>query len=80
MLIVKTGKRDVITFPEDLLDELGLKDGERVDIKIKKGTIAILKEAEDFFALEGALKDVDVESSIKELDKAWKKWKPRKSL
>jgi antitoxin component of MazEF toxin-antitoxin module len=80
MLTIKTSKRDVIAFPEDLLEELGLKDGEKVVIKIKKDTISINRDLKDFFSLEGALKDIDIESPVKELDKAWKKWKPRKSL
>lgn len=70
----------MVAFPEDLLDEIGLKEGERVDIKVKKGSIIILREAKDFFALEGALKDNGLEKSLKELDKDWKKWKPLESL
>lgn len=39
MLTVKSSKRDLISFPEKLLSELGIKDGERVDVKVKKGSI-----------------------------------------
>jgi len=80
MITVKTGKKNIITFPDNMLDELGLKDGDRVDVKVKAGTISISKETEAFFALEGALKDTDVEIPLKELEKAWKKWNPQKSL
>lgn len=61
MVTVKSGKRNSIIFPENLLHKLDIKDGEKVDIKVKRGVIVIIKEAEDFFALEGALKDTDVE-------------------
>ncbi|MBI5748700.1 MAG: hypothetical protein HZA00_06190 [Nitrospinae bacterium] len=71
MITVKSGKKDLIIFPESLLSDLGIKTGEKVDIKVKKGSIVVIKEAEDFFALEGALKDTDVESSLKELNKKW---------
>lgn len=45
-------------------------------MKVKKGSISIVKEPEDFLALEGALKDVDIETPIKELRKEWGKWEP----
>jgi antitoxin component of MazEF toxin-antitoxin module len=80
MLTVKTGKRNVITFPDNMLEELGLKDGDKVDVRVKDGAIFISKEAEEFFALEGALKDIDVETPLKELGKAWKKWNTETSL
>jgi antitoxin component of MazEF toxin-antitoxin module len=80
MLTVKSSKKDLITFPENLLDELGLKDGEQIDIKLKKGAIVVIKETEDFFALEGALKDIDIEKPINDINKDWKRWKPLKSL
>lgn len=66
MLTVKSSKKDLITFPEKLLNKLGIKAGEKVDVKAKKGSLVVIKETEDFFALEGALKDTDIESSIKE--------------
>lgn len=80
MLTVKATKKDLITFPENLLDELGIKDGEKIDIEVKKDTLVIIKEREDFFALEGVLKDDDIESPLKELSKDWEKWNPLKSL
>lgn len=67
MPTVKSTKKDLITFPESLLDELGISDGEKIDIEVKKNTIVILKERKDFFALEGALKDEDIESPLLEL-------------
>lgn len=76
MLTVKSSKKDLITFPKNLLSKLGIKDGEKVDVKAKKGTLVIIKEAKEFFALEGALKDIDIETPIKELHKNWEKWKP----
>lgn len=80
MLTVKATKKDLITFPENLLDELGIKDGEKIDIEVKKDTLVIIKEREDFFALEGVLNDDDIESPLKELSKDWEKWNPLKSL
>lgn len=80
MLTVKATKKGLITFPENLLDELGIRDGEKIDIEVKKDTLVIIKEREDFFALEGALKDDDIESPLKELSKDWKKWNNLKSL
>ena len=80
MLTVKASKKDLITFPENLLNKLGIKDGEKVDVKVKKDSIVIIRESEDFFALEGALKDTDIEGPVKELAKDWKRWKPRTSL
>ncbi|MBI5047874.1 MAG: hypothetical protein HZB54_02820 [Deltaproteobacteria bacterium] len=80
MLTVKSSKKDLISFPENLLRKLGVKEGEQVDIKVSRGSITIVKEAEGFFALEGALGDADIEGPIKELEKDWKKWEPLKSL
>lgn len=80
MLTVKSSKRDLISFPEKLLSELGIKDGERVDVKVKKGSLVFIKETGEFFALEGALKDVDIETPIRELEKDWKNWNALKSL
>jgi bifunctional DNA-binding transcriptional regulator/antitoxin component of YhaV-PrlF toxin-antitoxin module len=77
MLTVKSNKKDLITFPENLLSKLGIKEGEKIEVKVKKGSLVIIKEAKEFFALEGALKDVDIETPIKELRKSWKKWKPK---
>ncbi len=78
MLTVKTGKKDSIVVPKTILEMLGLAEGEKIEIKITEDSIVIIKEAEDFFALEGTLKDVDIETPLKELDKEWKKWKPLK--
>jgi antitoxin component of MazEF toxin-antitoxin module len=80
MVTVKSGNRNSIVFPENLLHKLDIEDGEKVDIKVKRGVIVIIKDSEDFFALEGALKDTDIESNLKEINKSWKKWKPPKSL
>ncbi len=76
MLTVKSNKKDLIAFPENLLSKLGIKEGEKIEVKVKKGSLVIIKEAKEFFALEGALKDVDIETPINELRKSWKKWKP----
>lgn len=76
MLTVKSSRKDLITFPKNLLNKLGIKEGEKIDVKVKKGSLIIIKEAKEFFALEGALKDVDIETPIKELRKDWEKWKP----
>lgn len=80
MLTVKTAKKDYIAVPENLLAKVGLEEGESVAVRVDKGALIIMKEKDDFLALEGALKDVDIERPIKELDKKWKAWKPRKSL
>ena len=80
MLTVKTTKKDYIAVPENLLEKVGFEAGEAVAVRVDKGTLVIMKEKDDFLALEGALKDVDVERSIKELNQKWKQWKPRKSL
>jgi len=80
LLTVKSSKKNLITFPETLLDKIGIKEGEKIDIRVRKGSIIILKKTEDFFALEGTLKDNDIEKPLKELDKAWKNWKPLESL
>lgn len=80
MLTVKTAKKDYIAVPENLLSKVGIKDGETVDIRVNKGMLVISKERDDFLALEGALRDADIEQPIKELNKQWKAWKPRKSL
>jgi len=80
MLTVKTSKKSYIAVPENLLDKVGIEDGEIVDIRVNKGALIITKERDDFLALEGALKDVDIERPIKELAKKWKSWKPRRSL
>ena len=77
---MKASKKDLITFTENLLNKLGIKDGEKVDVKVKKDSIVIIREAEDFFTLEGALKDTDIEGPVKELVKDWKRWRPRTSL
>lgn len=79
MLTIKTSK-NYIAIPENLLSKLGIEEGEKVDIKVHKDTLIITKEKNGFLALEGALKDIDIESPIKELNKKWKKWKPLKSL
>lgn len=76
MLTVKSNKKNLITFPKDILNKLGIKEGEKIDVKVKKDSIVIIKEAKEFFALEGALKDVDIETPIRELRKNWEKWKP----
>jgi antitoxin component of MazEF toxin-antitoxin module len=81
MLTVRSSKKDLITVPENILKRLGVKEGEKVDVKVKKGSLTIvIKESEEFFALEGALKDVDFEGPIKELEKDWERWEPRESL
>ena len=80
MLTVKASKKDLITFPKNLLNKLGIRDGQKVDVKIRKGSVVFIKETEDFLALEGALKDADIETPLKEIDKDWKKWNPLKSL
>lgn len=80
MLTVKSSKKDMITFPEKLLGKLGIKEGEKVEIKARKGSLTIVRESEDFLALEGSLKDTDIEGPIKELDKEWKKWEAPTSL
>lgn len=80
MLTVKTAKKDYIAVPENLLEKIGAEEGDTVDVRVNKGTLVITKEKDDFLALEGALKDVDIERPIKELDKKWKAWKPRKPL
>lgn len=80
MLTVKTSKKNYIAVPENLLSKVGLKEGESVDIRIDKGALIIMKEKDDFLALEGALKEVDIEHPVKELGKKWKSWKPRRSL
>lgn len=80
MLTVKSSKKDLITFPEKLLGKLGIKDGEKVDVKVKRGSLTIVRESKDFLSLEGALKDTDIEGPIKELDKEWKKWEAPASL
>ena len=80
MVTVKASKKDFITFPENLLNKLGIKDGQKVDVKIKKGSVVFIKETEDFLALEGSLKDTDIETPLKELDRDWEKWNPLKSL
>ncbi len=76
MITIKSSKKDMIAFPENLLNKLGIKEGERIEVKVKKGSLVIIKEAEEFFALEGSLKDVDIETPINELRKDWEKWKP----
>jgi antitoxin component of MazEF toxin-antitoxin module len=73
MLTVKTAKRDYIAVPENLLEKIGAEEGDTVDVRVNKGTLVITKEKDDFLALEGALKDVDIERPIKDLIK----WKPR---
>ena len=78
MLTVKTSKKNFIVVPENLLDKVGIEDGEIVDIRVNKGALIITKERDDFLALEGALKNVDIDRPIKELDKKWKAWKPRR--
>lgn len=79
MLTIKTSK-NYIAIPENLLSKLGIEEGEKVDIKVHKDSLIITKEKNGFLALEGALKDIDIESPVKELNKKWKKWKPLKSL
>ena len=80
MLTVKTAKRNTIAVPEDLLEKIGVEEGETVDIRVNKGSLIISKEKDDFLGLEGALTDVDIEQPLKELNKSWKEWKPRRSL
>ena len=80
MLTVKTAKKDYIAVPENLLEKIGVEEGDAVNIRVNKGTLVITKGKDSFLALEGALKDVDFESPLKELDKKWKTWKPRSSL
>lgn len=62
MLTVKSSRKDLITFPKNLLNKLGIKEGEKIDVKAKKGSLVIIKEAKEFFALEGALRDIDIET------------------
>lgn len=80
MLTVKASKKDLITFPENLLSKLGIKNGQKVEVKVKKGSVLFIKETEDFFSLEGTLADADIEAPLRDLDKEWKKWRPLKSL
>lgn len=80
MLTIKTSKKNYITIPENLLDKLRIEEGEKVDVKLYKNSLIITKEKNGFLALEGALKDIDIERPIKELNKKWKRWKPLKSL
>ena len=51
-----------------------------MNVKLNKNSLIITKEKNGFLALEGALKDIDIERPIKELNKKWKRWKPLKSL
>jgi len=80
MLTVKAGKTDDIIFPGKLISKSGMKEGEKVKIDVRKGTLIVTKETDDFFALEGALKDTDIDKRIKALDKDWDKWKTPESL
>lgn len=80
MLTVKTAKKDYIAVPEDFLEKVGIEEGETVDIRVDKGALIIMKEKDDFLGLEGALKDVDLDRPLKELNRKWKTWKPGKSL
>lgn len=80
MLTVKAGKTDDIIFPRKLISKSGMKEGEKVKIDVRKGALIVTKEADDFLALEGALKDTDIDKRIKTLDKDWDKWKTRESL
>lgn len=80
MLTVKTAKKDTIAVPESFLDKIGVEEGDSVNVRVDKGALIIMKEKDDFLSLEGALRDVDIKSPTKELEKQWKAWKPRKSL
>ncbi len=80
MLTVKTINKHYIAVPEDLLDKLGVEEGEKVDVKVNRGSLIFVKEKDDFLSLEGSMKDVDIEQPVKELNKKWKAWKPLKSL
>ncbi len=77
---ISNSSQSILPFPEKLLSELGIKDGERVDVKVKKGSLVFIKETGEFFALEGSLKGVDIETPIRELEKDWKNWNGLKSL
>jgi antitoxin component of MazEF toxin-antitoxin module len=72
MLTVKTAKKDYIAVPVNLLEKIGVEEGEAVEVRVTKGTLVITKEKDDFLALEGALKDVDIERPIKELGSQWR--------
>ena len=72
MITVKANKNDSIILPKTILNRLGLTDGEKIDIEVTGDAIVFIREAEGFFNLEGALKDVDIETPLKELDKEWK--------
>lgn len=75
MITIKASKKDSINLPKTILDKLGLTDGEKIDVEVTGDAIVFLREAEDFFELEGALKDVDIETPLKELNIEWKRWK-----
>ena len=75
MITVKENKNDSIILPKTILNRLGLTDGEKINFEVTGDAIVFIREAEGFFNLEGALKDDDIETPLKELDKEWKKWK-----
>lgn len=75
MITIKASKKDSIILPKTILDKLGLTDGEKIDVEVTGDAIVFVRDSEGFFELEGALKDVDIETPLKELDIEWKRWK-----
>lgn len=65
----KTGKKDVVVFPERLTHDAGFRSGDRIAVRVRKGAVIITRAEDDFFSLEGALVDDTMEVRIKDLAK-----------
>lgn len=72
--VVKGNVDDVISIPADLMRQLGLRDGERVQATVENGVLRV-KRIESFLALRGKFAGDDAfEKAIKEIDMSWQSW------
>lgn len=73
-VIVKSAANDVISIPASLIEQLGLRDGDRVKTSIEGGELRVIK-LNRFLALRGALADdATFDQAMKQMDEFWQSW------
>ena len=72
--VIKETSEDVISIPAELMRQLGLRTGERVQATIENGALRV-KRIEPFLALRGTLAgDTAFDKAMQEINDAWQSW------
>lgn len=72
--VIKASEDDVISIPADMMRQLGLRPGERVQATIENGMLRV-KRIESFLALRGVLAgDIAFDKAMQEINDAWLSW------